>query len=197
LLMDRLVALKMIHPRLLRSPGAVRRFVREFKAVARLNHPNIVTVHDADQAGESHFLVMEFIEGTSLAALVSERGPLGVAEACGYARQAALGLQSAFEHGMVHRDIKPANLMLTPHGQVKLLDFGLAHVVDDAPDPPAGAGGAVPLAALTQASTLLGTPDYMAPEQAADARAVDARTDIYALGCTLYYLLTAHPPFPQ
>src|SRR5262249_45460727 len=120
-----------------------------------------------------------------------------VAAACGCARQAALGLQHAFEHGMVHRDVKPHNLMLTPRGEVKVLDFGLAHITADTPDAPPGSGGAAPPAALTHASTVLGTPDYMAPEQAASARAVDARTDIYALGCTLYFLLTGRPPFPE
>jgi WD40 repeat protein/tRNA A-37 threonylcarbamoyl transferase component Bud32 len=198
-MMDRLVAVKVIHRRLLRRPLAVERFRREAKAAARLAHANIVTAFDADEAGGCHFLVMEFIEGTSLAAVVAARGRLGVAEACGYARQAALGLQHAFEHGMVHRDVKPQNLMLTPHGKVKVLDFGLAHVAGDAPDPigPGDTREATPAAGLTRASTMLGTPDYMAPEQTADSRAVDVRTDIYALGCTLYFLLTGRPPFPE
>jgi WD40 repeat protein/serine/threonine protein kinase len=197
-LMDRVVALKVIHRRLLRHTHAAERFRREAKAAARLDHPNIVTAHDADEAGGCHFLVMEFIEGRSLAAVVAEGGPLGVAQACGYARQAALGLQHAFEHGMVHRDVKPHNLMLTPAGRVKILDFGLAHITGD-PDPPA-AGDTIesaPAAGLTRASTVLGTPDYIAPEQAAGSRAVDVRTDIYALGCTLYFLLTGRPPFPE
>jgi WD40 repeat protein/serine/threonine protein kinase len=196
-LMDRVVALKVIHRRLLRHPQAAERFRREAKAAARLDHPNIVTAHDADEAGGCHFLVMEFIEGTSLAAVVAAGGPLGVAAACGCARQAALGLQHAFEHGMVHRDIKPQNLMLTPAGRVKVLDFGLAHITGD-PDPPAGdTTESIPAAALTRASTVLGTPDYMAPEQAAGPAAVDVRTDVYALGCTLYFLLTGRPPFPD
>jgi WD40 repeat protein len=200
LVMDRVVALKVIHPRLLCHPQAVERFRREAKAAARLNHPNIVTAHDADQAGGLHFLVLEFIEGTSLAAVVAARGPLGVAEACGYVRQAAAGLQHAFEHGMVHRDVKPANLMLTPDGRIKVLDFGLAHVIDSTePDVPTASETTelAPAAGLTRASTVLGTPDYMAPEQAADSRAVDVRTDVYALGCTLYFLLTGRPPFPE
>src|SRR5205823_3104206 len=140
------------------------------------------------------------VDGQSLAALVNRRGPLGVVEACGYVRQAALGLQHAFEHGMVHRDVKPQNLMLTPDGRVKVLDFGLAHVVADPDAPPAAHGDtveAVPAAGLTRASTVLGTPDYMAPEQADNARAVDTRADVYALGCTLYFLLTGRPPFPD
>jgi serine/threonine protein kinase len=197
--MDRLVALKVIHPRLLRHPAAVERFRREAKAAAKLAHPNIVTAHDAEQAGGCHFLVMEFLAGQTLAAVVADRGPLGVAEACGYARQAALGLQHAFEHGMVHRDVKPQNLMLTPGGRVKVLDFGLAHVGDDPDAGPAAPGDTVvsnTAAALTRATSMLGTPDYMAPEQAADARAVDVRTDVYALGRTLYFLLAGRPPFP-
>jgi WD40 repeat protein/tRNA A-37 threonylcarbamoyl transferase component Bud32 len=200
LLMDRLVALKVVHPRLLRDPRAVERFRREARTAARLSHPNVVTAHDADQAGGRHFLVMEFVEGTTLAALVNDRGPLGAAEACGYVRQAALGLQHAFEHGMVHRDVKPQNLMLTPQGQVKVLDFGLAHVIDDGPDLTASVADtadAIPAAGLTRASTVLGTPDYVAPEQATDSRAVDTRTDVYALGCTLYFLLSGRPPFPD
>jgi serine/threonine protein kinase len=201
LLMDRLVALKLIHRRLLEKPEAVERFRREVRAAARLAHPNIVTAHDADQAGGSHFLVMEFIEGVSLARLVSERGPLPVAQACEYVRQAALGLQHAFEHGMVHRDVKPQNLMLTPQGQVKILDFGLAHVGAESGPPAANVASETRVdlrpAALTHASTMMGTPDYMAPEQSTDPCSVDIRTDIYALGCTLYYLLVGQPPFPE
>ena len=127
--MDRHVALKVVRPDLMRHPAAVQRFQQEARAAARLHHPNIVTAYDADQAGELHFLVMEFVEGTSLAELVRERGPLTAAEACTYARQAALGLQHAHEQGMVHRDIKPQNLILARDGKkhiVKILDFGLA-----------------------------------------------------------------------
>jgi WD40 repeat protein/tRNA A-37 threonylcarbamoyl transferase component Bud32 len=197
LLMDRVVALKVIHRRLLRNPRVVERFRLEAKAAARLAHPNIVTAYDAEHVGGCHFLVMEFLEGTSLAALVADRGPLPAAEACEYARQAALGLQHAHEHGMVHRDIKPQNLMLTPAGRVKVLDFGLAHITDEHEVGSGDTTEVAPAAALTHASTVLGTPDYMAPEQATDARAVDVRTDIYALGCTLYFLLTGRPPFPD
>jgi eukaryotic-like serine/threonine-protein kinase len=112
--MERLVALKVIHPRLTSRPEAVERFRQEARAAARLAHPNIVTAHDADQAGGLHFLVMEYVAGTSLAERVAVRGPLPVAETCEYVRQAALGLQHAHEQGLVHRDIKPHNLMLTP-----------------------------------------------------------------------------------
>lgn len=192
-LMERPVALKVINNELVRHPEAVARFRREVKAAARLTHPNIVTAHDAEQAGPVHFLVMEYVEGVSLAQLVHKRGPLPVAHACHYIRQAALGLQHAFEQGMVHRDIKPQNLMLTRKGQVKILDFGLARFARerDPNGPQQSSHG------LTEVNTVLGTPDYMAPEQANDAHRADIRSDIYSLGCTLYYLLVGRVPFPE
>src|SRR5262249_56830971 len=125
---DRGVALKVIRRELTNRPEAVERFRQEVKAAARLTHPNIVTAHDADQAGEVHFLVMEFVEGEGLDRLLKRRGRLPAAEACEYVRQAALGLQHAFERGMVHRDIKPANLLVGTDGVVKILDFGLARL---------------------------------------------------------------------
>jgi WD40 repeat protein len=200
-LMERTVALKVINRSLTDNPDTVERFRREVKAAARLTHPNIVTAHDADQAGDTHFLVMEYVEGTNLARLVAERGRLPAAQACDYVRQAALGLQHAFEQGMVHRDIKPQNLMLTPRGQVKILDFGLARfALETAPagalltaDPATPAAGD----SLTQVGTVVGTPDYIAPEQARDAHTADIRADIYSLGCTLYDLLAGHAPFPE
>jgi serine/threonine protein kinase len=206
-LMERPVALKVINRALLDNPATVERFRREVRAAARLAHPNIVTAHDAEQAGDVHFLVMEYVEGQSLARLVAEKGPLPVREACDYVRQAALGLQHAFEKGMVHRDINPANLVVTPSGQVKVLDFGLARFAvesgparpPDAPEAAAEAGpgpGRAP-GSLTQVGTVMGTPDYIAPEQATDARTADIRADIYSLGCTLYDLLAGHAPFPE
>jgi serine/threonine protein kinase len=206
LLMERAVALKVINRGLLDNPATVERFRREVKAAARLAHPNIVTAYDAEQAGDLHVLVMEYVEGRTLARLVAEKGPLPVREACEYVRQAALGLQHAFEKGMVHRDIKPANLMLTPSGQVKVLDFGLARFALESGPPLASAvqgtaGGAEagvgPSGSLTQVGMVMGTPDYIAPEQAADAHTADVRADIYSLGCTLYDLLAGHAPFPE
>jgi len=192
--MDRQVALKIIHRDLIKHPRIVERFRQEVKAAARLSHPNIVTAYDADQAGDLHFLVMEFVDGISLAQLVGKRGPLEVAYACHYVRQAAKGLHHAFEAGMVHRDIKPHNLMLTRKGQVKILDFGLArlasetHVDVNLPALPDRPG-------LTKVGDIMGTPEYMAPEQILDPAMADIRADIYGLGCTLYFLLTGKTPF--
>jgi WD40 repeat protein len=185
-LMDRVVALKVIGGRLTASPAAVERFRREVQAAARLKHANIVAAYDADEAGGTHFLVMELVEGVSLARLVETDGPLSVREACICARQAALGLQHAYEKGMVHRDIKPHNLMRTPDGWIKILDFGLARLVSES----------LAAGALTREGAVLGTPDYLAPEQAHDAHSADVRADVYGLGCTLYFLLTGQPPFP-
>jgi tRNA A-37 threonylcarbamoyl transferase component Bud32 len=185
LVMGRPVAIKVIHRAYTASSTAVERFRREVRAAARLQHPNIVTAHDADQAGDVHFLVMERVDGVGLGELLQMRGPLPVAEACDYVRQAALGLQHAHERGMVHRDVKPDNLMRADDGTVKLLDFGLAALTVD----PVADG-------LTDVDILIGTPDYMAPEQAEDPRDADTRADVYGLGCTLFHLLTGHVPYP-
>jgi WD40 repeat protein/tRNA A-37 threonylcarbamoyl transferase component Bud32 len=186
-LMQRRVALKVINSGLTEQAGVAERFRREVRAAARLTHPNIVAAHDAEQAGAVHFLVMEFVEGIDLARLVQQRGPQPFALACEYVRQAALGLQHAHEHGMVHRDVKPQNLMLASRGQVKVLDLGLALF----------AGEIGTDATVTAAGAVLGTADYIAPEQVVDSHTVDIRSDIYSLGCTLYFLLTGRPPFPD
>ncbi|MBC8869445.1 MAG: protein kinase [Planctomycetes bacterium] len=197
-LMHRPVALKLISRELTRNQETVERFRREVQAAAQLSHPNIVTAHDADQVGDTHFLVMEYVDGINLSELLKKDGPLPIRDACDYVRQAALGLQHASEHEMVHRDIKPHNLMLTKDGEVKILDFGLTKL----------AGNAVmedeeteaPLDTqephqLTGVGTVMGTVDYMAPEQGKDPHAADIRADIYSLGCTLYALVTGHAPF--
>jgi serine/threonine protein kinase len=202
-MMDRVVALKVMRKRFVANPKAVERFCREVRAAARLTHPNIVTAYDAEQAGDTHLLVMELIEGVSLDRVIAEHGPLTVDKAIDYIRQGALGLQHAYERGMVHRDIKPQNLMLTPDGQIKILDFGLARFVhessvSDTPDETNSASSTAdrtPAATLTQAGTVMGTPDFMAPEQASNSSAADIRADIYSLGCTLYYLLAGKAPF--
>jgi serine/threonine protein kinase len=184
--MRRLVALKILKGACTASAAALERFRREVRAAARLSHPNIVTTHDAEDAGETHFLVMEYVEGIDLGRLVQQRGPLPADRACEYARQAALGLQHAFEHGMVHRDLKPHNLMLTPDGRVKILDFGLACFASETAS----------AARVTGTGLVLGTVDYIAPEQADNPHEADIRSDIYSLGCTLYHLLAGRPPFP-
>jgi hypothetical protein len=185
LVMQRTVALKVISSAYTARAGAVERFRREARAAARLSHPNIVAAFDAEHVGDTHFLVMEYVEGTNLSRVVKERGPLPVREACDYIRQAALGLQHAHERGMVHRDVKPGNLMLTPDGTVKVVDFGLAALTAER-----GPGG------LTDENAVMGTPDYLAPEQAEDAHGADIRADVYSLGCTLYFLLTGRIPYP-
>jgi len=185
--LGRLSALKIVRKECLASPAAVQRFRREAQAAARLDHPNIVRVYDADEVKGTHLLAMEYIDGVDLSKLVKKDGPRPVVEACQFIRQAALGLQHAHERGMVHRDIKPSNLMCTKQGTIKILDMGLARLDQSSPETDAGP--------LTATGAVMGTPDYLAPEQARNARQVDIRADIYSLGCTLYYLLTGRPPF--
>ncbi len=186
-MMERQVAIKVISKSLLEHPDALERFHREVKAAAKLSHPNIVIAFDAERAGDLHMLVMEYVEGRSLDRVLRDKGPLPILHACDYVRQAALGLQHACDKGMVHRDVKPQNLMLTPQGQVKVLDFGLARVAGEQ-----SAGRQ-----LTGMGAYMGTPEYSAPEQATDARTADIRADIYSLGCALYCLLAGRPPFQE
>ncbi len=184
--LDRRVAIKVLPEGRLNDPGAVARFQREAKALAQLAHPGIIQAHDSEEADGRHFLIMEYVDGQSLADLLKAKGRLAPAVAADYAHQAALALQHAHERGLIHRDVKPSNLLLAAGGRVKLLDLGLARFLQDQVADPArtceGAG--------------LGTPDYAAPEQFRDAHAADARADVYALGCTLFHLLTGQVPFP-
>jgi len=192
-LMKRTVALKTIRPELINHPEAVRRFAKEARAAARLSHPNIVTAFDAEQCGDLHMLVMEFVQGESVSMLVNKCGPLPFEQAVDYARQAAVGLQHAHERKMVHRDIKPQNLMLDEKGVIKILDFGLSKFRRDLE---AGENDSVAdETILTLNNISLGTEGFIAPEQAADARSVDVRSDIYSLGCTLFFMLTNRPPY--
>lgn len=185
--MNRVVALKVIKKEKLAKAEAVSRFYQEIRAAAQLHHPNIVVAYDAGQADDTHFFAMEFVEGTDLSKLVKDKGPLPVYMACHFIGQAALGLQHAHEKGMVHRDIKPANLLLSKKGVVKVLDMGLARLQNIDGDTAAND--------LTKTGTVVGTPDYLAPEQARNSRGVDVRADLYSLGCTFYFLLTGRPPF--
>jgi tRNA A-37 threonylcarbamoyl transferase component Bud32 len=188
--MKRVVALKVLPSAATKSREAVRRFQREVEAAAKLAHPNIVTAYDAAEEHGVHFLVMEYVEGQDLASRVKEQGPLPVAEAMDCVLQAAQGLDYAHRQGVIHRDIKPGNLLRDTRGTVKVLDLGLARVAD-----PLGSTEPTADPALTQSGQLMGTLDYLSPEQALDARQADARADIYSLGCTLYYLLTGRGPY--
>jgi serine/threonine-protein kinase len=203
--MNRLVALKVIDKEYMANPDTVRRFYKEAEAIAQLCHPNIVLAYDAGEFNDTHYLAMEYIDGIDLARLVKQSGPLPVQQACDYLRQAALGLQHANEQGLVHRDIKPSNLLVTPLGPagsnhpegalsgqggvVKVLDLGMALLVQ--PVDPSGNN-----TSLTTEGRVVGTVDYMAPEQWVNAHKVDIRADLYSLGCTLYYLLAGRVPFP-
>ena len=187
-LLGRDEVLKVMGREIMDRAGVLDRFLREMRSVARLRHPNIVTAYSAFRLGESITFAMEYIEGLDLAKLVKAKGPLPVGHACSFVHQAALGLQHAHEEGMVHRDIKPGNLMLSRRGDrgvVKVLDFGLAKATREEEID----------GTLTHAGQMLGTPDYIAPEQTIDAKEADIRADIYSLGCSLYYLLTGGPPF--
>ncbi len=187
-LMGRKEVLKVVSSHLLNRQEVLDRFLREVRAAALLRHPNIVAAYSASRTGESIVLAMEYIDGTDLAKLVETKGPLPVTHACNFVYQTALGLQHAQERGMVHRDIKPSNLMLTREGKkpvIKILDFGLAKVSSET-----GVD-----AGLTHEGQMLGTPHYISPEQMVNAQKADIRADIYSLGCSLYCLLTGHPPF--
>ena len=187
-LMGRPEVLKVVGRHLIERPGVADRFLREIRSAAKLHHTNIVTAHSALRLGESLVLAMEYVEGLDLAKLVKTKGPLPIAHACNFIYQAALGLQHAHERGMVHRDIKPANLILARDGKkavVKVLDFGLAKVSSEGQTD----------SGLTREGQMLGTPDYISPEQIRDAQSADIRADIYSLGCTFYFLLTGGPPF--
>jgi len=201
-IMGRDEVLKVIGRDIIERPGVLDRFLREIRAVARLQHPNIVTAYSAFRAGGSLVLAMEYVEGLDLGRMVKVKGPMPVGNACSFVYQAALGLQHAHEAGMVHRDIKPGNLMLTHEGgraAIKVLDFGLAKAgreqgMLDFSQP--GEGRELnSLGDLTLAGQMLGTPDFIAPEQISDAQKADIRADIYSLGCTLYYVLSGRAPF--
>lgn len=227
--LGRYVALKMIRSQSSRATAdddaLIRRFQREAQAVAQLLHPNIVILFDYNEFNDTHFIAMEYVDGVDLMKMVQTQGPLAVPHACDFIRQAANGLQHAYEFGMVHRDIKPSNLLVTrptnplamrkahlktgsgtipkpgdtpspvvvrgtSGGLLKILDLGLVRLNESFDDHET-------LTALTMQGSVIGTPDYIAPEQARDASKVDIRADLYSLGCTFYFLLTGRPPFPN
>jgi len=185
--MRRTVALKVLSRSLAKDDAFVQRFQREVETIARFTHPNIVMAYDADEAEAGHFLVMEFVDGQDLASLLEKQGPLSLSVAVNCILQAARGLEYAHAQGIIHRDIKPANLLRDAAGTVKVTDLGLARFASAAV---AGAAGAI-----TQAGSILGTVDYMPPEQAMGATDIDHRADIYSLGATLHFLLLGRPPY--
>ena len=181
--LGRLAALKVLRAAWLDDPQVAPRFRREIRAATRLRHPNLVQAYGTLRFGAAYGLVMEYVDGENLQMLVERLGPLPAERACAYVRQAAAGLQHAYERGVVHRDIKPSNLLLSSRGVIKVADFGLARMQEEDD-------------ILTGQDTALGTADYIAPEQALDSHTADVRADLYSLGCTLYFLLTGQPPFP-
>jgi serine/threonine-protein kinase len=191
MIMNRIVAVKVLRTELVKQADLVQRFHREVAAAAKLVHPNIVVAYDAAEIDGRHFMAMEYAHGHTLKRRMQRLGQLPVGTACEYVRQAAQGLQHAHEQGLVHRDIKPSNLLLT-HDPVsnrpliKILDFGLARFTSEQV-------GALP--SITAEGLAMGTPDFMSPEQAQNARAADIRADIYSLGCVLFYFLTGKSPF--
>jgi tRNA A-37 threonylcarbamoyl transferase component Bud32 len=185
--MHRRVAVKVLPKNRVEDSSYLARFHLEAKAAAALDHRNIVRAYDVDNEGDTHFIVMEYVEGKDLQSIVKQSGPLDFDLAANYTLQAAEGLQHAHEAGLIHRDVKPANLLVDEKGVVKILDMGLALFADDNK------------ASLTveHNENVLGTADYLSPEQALNSHKVDARADVYSLGCTLYFTLTGHAPFPE
>ena len=192
--MNRVVALKVLSPQLVNTERAKELFLHEVQAAAKLSHPNIVMAFDANENDGRHYLAMEYVDGPNLERYVKKQGPLPVGLACEIIFQAANGLQHAHEKGMIHRDIKPANLLVHQEQgsatiQVKILDFGLARLHQPSPV-------STEKSIVVGERTVMGTPDFLSPEQSQDMHDTDIRSDLYSLGCTFYYLLTGKVPFP-
>jgi serine/threonine protein kinase len=186
-LLHRRVAVKVLPSASAEDPVLLQRFHHECEALARLDHPNVVQAYEVGQCEEVCYLAMEYVDGPSLQDITQKSGPMAVNRAAHYIRQAALGLQHAHEVGIVHRDVKPSDILVDRSGVVKLIDFGLVRFRPAGPAVPTGRHRGV----------VLGTPDYMAPEQALDPSSVDIRADVYSLGATFYFCLAGHPPFPD
>jgi eukaryotic-like serine/threonine-protein kinase len=186
--MRRRVAIKVLPPAKAEEPAALGRFYREARAAAALDHPNIVRTHDIDQDGNLHFLVMEYVDGSSLLEIIKKKGPMAYDRACHYIWQSVQGLDHAFRVGVIHRDIKPGNILVDRFGISKILDMGLARFYNSDDDM---------LTKKYDEKSVLGTADYVAPEQTVNSHDVDVRADIYSLGATFYFLLSGHPPFPD
>jgi len=187
--LGRVVALKMLSPATMQSPERVERFRRKVKILARLNHPNLVTAYDAGERDGTHYLVMQYVDGLDLATLLKQHGPLPVGHAVSYTLQAAAGIGCAHAEGICHRNVKPSNILVDMQGVVKVIGLGLASVAAVPED--AGLGDQ-----LTVTGQVMGTADYMSPEQSVDSSRIDHRADIYSLGCTLCALLTGRSPYP-
>ncbi|GIX05254.1 MAG: hypothetical protein KatS3mg114_1123 [Planctomycetaceae bacterium] len=181
--LDRPAALKVLAKHLLTRPDSVQRFYREARAMAKVDHPHAVRVYAIDQVEGTHYVAMEYVDGQSMQKWIDQLGQLSIGDALHVVLRCAEALEAAHQMNLVHRDIKPDNIMVTRRGMVKLSDFGLAKALDDED------------MQMTQSGMGLGTPYYMAPEQARNAKHVDGRCDIYALGVTLYYFLTGKLPF--
>jgi serine/threonine protein kinase len=203
-----IVAIKVLPPSRAKDPYQFARFQREARLALRLDHPNVVRTFHTGDADGLYYLVMEYLEGETFEEILQRRSQLPPAEAVRLLHQAFLGLQHIHEEGLIHRDFKPGNLMLVPadvadlavttfHTTVKILDIGLGRALFDEGTPASGQARPGKRVELTNEGDLLGTPDYMAPEQARDARTVDIRADIYSLGAVLYHALAGQPPFPE
>ena len=186
--LKRRVALKVLPPAKAEQGSALGRFYREARASAALQHANVVRTHDIDQDGNLHFIVMDYVDGPNLLDVVKRFGPMDFRRAISYTRQIALALDFAFRNQIIHRDVKPGNILIDRKGGARLLDLGLARFINDHADQ---------LTLRYDDKLVLGTADYVAPEQVANSHTADTRADIYGLGATLYYLLAGHPPFPD
>jgi len=185
--MQRRVAVKVLPPAKADQPAALGRFYREARAAGSLQHPNVVRTHDIDQDSNLHYIVMDYIDGANLLDVVKKFGPMNIDRAVSYIRQSAIGLDYAFRSGIIHRDVKPGNVLIDRKGVARILDMGLARFYKDHSDQ---------LTMKYDDKIVLGTADYVAPEQIANSHSVDIRADIYGLGTTFYFLLAGHPPFP-